>query len=100
MGGTLTIDWDNLESLLGAMVEVGLQSKEIDTYFQQHVVNTVGLDYPSCALKPIGDVLPELGSAFEDARRYYQRRWVEVIHSLATSANDLNRVSRSRRSSA
>lgn len=91
-GGTLTIDWDNLESLLGAMVEVGLQSKEIDTYFQQHVVNTVGLDYPSCALKPIGDVLPELGTAFEDARRYYQRRWVEVIHSLATSANDLNRV--------
>jgi hypothetical protein len=79
-GGTLTIDWDNLDSLLGAMVEVGLQSKEIDTYFQQHVVNTLGLDYPSCALKPIGDVLPELGTAFKDARRYYQRRWVEVIH--------------------
>ncbi|GAB3018094.1 hypothetical protein GCM10011376_01180 [Nocardioides flavus (ex Wang et al. 2016)] len=94
MGGTLTIDWDNLDSLLGAMVEVGLQSKEIDTYFQEHVVNTVGLDYPSCALKPIGDVLPELGTAFKDARRYYQRRWVEVIHALATSANDLNRVDR------
>lgn len=92
MGGTLTIEWDNLESLLGSMIEVGMQSKEIDGYFQQHVVNTQGLDYPTCALKPIGDQLPKLGECFSDARRYYQRRWVEVIHALARSANEVNRV--------
>ena len=92
MGGTLTIDWDNIESLLGSMVEVGLQSKEIDGYFNEHVVNTVGLDYASCALKPIGDQLPHIGAAFSDTRRYFQARWVEVIAALAESAEDLNRV--------
>jgi hypothetical protein len=92
MGGTLSIEWDSLESLLGGMIEVGMQSKEIDDYLQQHVVNTQGLDYPTCALKPIGDQLPKLGEAFGDARRYYQRRWVEVIHALAQTANDVNRV--------
>lgn len=92
MGGTLSIDWDNVESLLGSMVEVGLQSKELDGYFNEHVVNTVGLDYASCALKPIGDQLPKLGEAFSDMRRYYQGRWVEVIAAVAESADDLNRV--------
>lgn len=94
MGGTLTIEWDNIESLLGGMIEVGLQSKEIDTYFQKHVVNTEGLDYESCALQPIGDHLPKLGQAFSSTRRHYQRRWIEVIHAVAESANDLNRVDR------
>lgn len=92
VGGTLTIDWDNIESLLGSMVEVGLQSKELDGYFNEHVVNTTGLDYASCALKPIGDQLPKLGEAFSDTRRYYQSRWVEVIAALAESAEDVNRV--------
>lgn len=92
MGGTLTIDWDNLESLLGSMVEVGLQSKEIDDYFNEHVVNTVGLDYASCALKPIGDQLPTIGTAFSNTRRHFQTRWVDVIGALAESADDVNRV--------
>ena len=94
MGGTLTIEWDNIESLLGGMIAVGLQAKEIDTYFQKHVVNTEGLDYESCALQPIGDHLPKLGQAFSSTRRHYQRRWIEVIHAVAESANDLNRVDR------
>jgi hypothetical protein len=94
MGATLSIDWDNIESLLGGMIEVGRQSKDIDTYFQTHVVNTEGLDYESCALQPIGDQLPRLGRAFSGTRRHYQRRWIEVIHAVAESANDLNRVDR------
>ncbi|WP_457205331.1 hypothetical protein [Nocardioides sp. P5_C9_2] len=92
MTGTLRIEWTSIESMLQSMVDVGLQAGEIDTYFQEHVVNTAGLDYPTCALKPIGDQLPKLGTAFSTVRTTYQRRWVEMISSIAQSAAELNRV--------
>lgn len=92
MTGTLRIEWTSIESMLQSMVDVGLQAGEIDGYFQEHVVNTAGLDYPTCALKPIGDQLPKLGTAFGDLRATYQKRWVEMISSIAQSAAELNRV--------
>lgn len=92
MTGTLRIEWTSIESMLQSMVDVGLQAGEIDDYFQQHVVNTAGLDYPTCALKPIGDQLPKLGRAFGSVRATYQKRWVEMISSIAQSAAELNRV--------
>jgi hypothetical protein len=92
MTGTLRIEWTNIESMLQSMVDVGLQATEIDDYFQEHVVNTAGLDYPTCALKPIGDQLPRLGTAFGYLRSTYQKRWVEMISSIAQSAAELNRV--------
>ncbi len=90
MTDTLRIEWTTIESMLQSMVDVGLQAGEIDDYFQEHVVNTRGLDYPTCALKPIGDLLPRLGSAFSQARSSYQKRWVEVIEAIAQTAAELD----------
>lgn len=92
MTGTLKIKWTSIESMMQSMVDVGLQANEIDDYFQEHVVNTKGLDYPTCALKPIGDQLPKLGTAFSHTRTYYQKRWVEVIEAIAQSAAEVQTV--------
>lgn len=92
VSGTLSITWPNIESMLGSMVDVGLQANDLDDYFQEHVITSQGLDYPTCALKPIGDQLPKLGTAFAGTRRYYQKRWVEVIEAIAASAADLDRA--------
>ncbi|WP_181309544.1 hypothetical protein [Nocardioides campestrisoli] len=92
MGGTLNVNWPNATTLLQSMVDVGMQAGEIDTYFNEHVVVTTGLDYPSCALKPIGDQLPALGEAFTWTRNRYQKRWVKVIESFAVSMRDVERT--------
>lgn len=92
MGGTLTFSGPDIESMLQSMVDVGLQAGELDDYFQTHVVNTEGLDYPTCALKPIGNQLPKVGSSFARTRRIYQRRWVDVIEAIAQSGAEFAKV--------
>ena len=92
MTGTLKIEWTTIDSMLQSMVDVGLQAGDLDDYFQEHVVNTEGLDYPTCALKPIGDQLPKVGIAVSRTRFYYQKRWVEVIEAIAQSAAEIDRT--------
>jgi hypothetical protein len=92
MGATLEFNWPNTESLLQSMVDVGLQANELDDYFHEHVLNTKGLDYDLCALKPIGDQLPKLGDAFTWTRKHYQKRWLEVIQALAVTAEEHDKL--------
>lgn len=95
MGGTLEINWTNAATILQSMVDVGQQAGDLDTYFDEHVVVPTGLDYPSCALRPIGEQLEPLGEAFSWMRRRYQRRWVHVIRSYAVTLRDAERTDNS-----
>ncbi|WP_193612571.1 hypothetical protein [Nocardioides lijunqiniae] len=89
-GGQITIEWGNLERMFAAMNKVGDQAYEIDTYFNERVCNASGFDYDTCAMKPIGDMLPTLGGWFTDMRQVFDGRWDGVGDAIHNTVRQID----------
>jgi hypothetical protein len=90
MGVELSIDWGNLDRMFGAMNTVGDQASEVAFYFSESVCSGAGFDYPTCALKPIGDQMPMIDGWFWDAHNYFQERWRDLTDAVALSAREID----------
>ena len=64
------------------MNEVGGQSSDLSAYFSANVCNTAGFDYPTCALQPIADVLPQMSGWFDEAMAAFRESWMSVQHAI------------------
>lgn len=89
-GGQITIEWGNLERMFAAMNTVGDQALDIDKYFGEKVCDASGFDYDSCALKPIGDMLPTLSGWFTQMRGVFDSRWDGVIGAVHNTARQID----------
>jgi len=88
--GQITIEWGNLERMFAAMNKVGDQAFEIDVYFGDKVCDPSGFAYDSCALKPIGDMLPMVAGYFDDMRRLFNERWQGVGDAIHNTARQVD----------
>jgi hypothetical protein len=89
-GGQITIEWGNLERMFAAMNKVGDQAYEIDTYFNERVCDASGFDYDTCAMRPIGRMLPTLGGWFTQMREVFDGRWDGVGDAIQNTARQID----------
>lgn len=89
-GGQITVEWGNLERMFAAMNKVGDQAFEIDVYFGNKVCDPSGFAYDSCALRPIGDMLPIVAGYFDDMRQLFNERWEGVSDAIYNSAREID----------
>ncbi len=93
--GTLKIEWESLDNLFEAMVLVGGQAEEVDTYFSQYVCDTAGFDYDKCVLRPIGDQVGKLDGIFTDMRKVFDKHWEGTAATVVATAKSLDEVDHS-----
>ncbi|WP_370246966.1 hypothetical protein [Nocardioides sp.] len=89
MSTEMRVHWAHLDDLIGSMAELGRQSAPLVEYFGEHVCDPSGFDFDTCALQPIGAVLPPLSDAFVRAQNGFVSRWTEVQNAILSSARDL-----------
>ncbi len=86
----LEIDWGNLNRLYTNLDQIETQSIEIRDFFTTWVCSAEGFDYDSCALKPIGDMMPTIAGYFTDTQSFFSERWGNVESAIRTTAHDID----------
>lgn len=89
MSDQLVVHWDQLPKLMESLHDIDQQSVDLVRYFNDHVCDGSGFDYPACAMAPIGDQLPKVAGFFDDMRGTYHQRWTKLREGIYAAADDM-----------
>lgn len=88
----LVITWGNLKKYFEDLETVAGQAGDVEKYAKEQVFDKSGFAYDLCVLKPLADMMDELGGVFGDLRDTFDKRWESLVAALALTADEIQQA--------